>query len=409
MRPRISAFFLAIALAWSGSALAEAPYDAFQQVFTLSYLSNAVSDKKGTVPELQMLFRQRAESFFKKGVVVPLIGEWSIAWGPVVFEFCSDENKLVYKPFCEKAKAWTERATNAVFVAKKTVAGGEIYVVGIAATNPISRFDWAIEDAFVGVSEAWPYGKVPKETSPRISAGTDIGIKILMSRTDPNTKQSLENFLKSKAGKKNELYFAGHSLAGALSPALALAYFNDGAKLKKSDWKSVRVYPSAGATPGNAAFAGLFEKAFPTDPANHSTYKTWNADIWNALDVVPHAWKTGPLIGQEVGTLSAVPSLYGSKLTTAGQAAVDAAVVTARIISGLAGVTSWGMAYDKIPNQSLPGTQSATVTSFDEFVSQMRYQHVDAYPKLIGIETAYQIMSDQTKCDPEPAPAGCPK
>ncbi|MEN9864973.1 MAG: hypothetical protein RL748_563 [Pseudomonadota bacterium] len=67
-----------------------------------------------------------------------------------------------------------------------------------------------------------------------------------------NTCQTPQQFLNSKVNANDTLIFTGHSLAGALSPTMAMFLYSDPAN---SGWKSIHVQPSAGATPGNAAFA----------------------------------------------------------------------------------------------------------------------------------------------------------
>ena len=205
-------------------------------------------------------------------------------------------------------------ASNSMFVVNK----GNIYVVGVTATNPISAFDWKKEDAAVSETVAWTYGNKIAGTSPAISAGTFLGLTNLLALKSSPEKRDLQDFLKSVASPNNELYFTGHSLAGTLSPTLALALFNDGAALNRSDWKSVRVYPSGGATPGNQDFSSLYGTIFPKTPAiatpgTVAPYEMWNAEIWNSLDVVPHVWAVQK-IAPTAATIADISGIYGDKL-----------------------------------------------------------------------------------------------
>ena len=408
MRLPITPFLLAALVAGSAPAHAEPSYDINQQVFTLSYLSNAAAGLKGDASQLEQRFTTRATQFLADDRIRGMIGDWSIAWGPVVFEFCDDPARLVEKAFCAAIDKATERATNAAFIARRKGAGGDTYVLGIAATNFISGFDWLVEDAGVRRTKKWTFGQVPKGLKPRISFGTATGIKILMSLKDPATGQTIEQFLDQAASKNNALYIAGHSLAGALSPTLALAYFNEDAALDKSEWKSVEVYPSAGATPGNGDFSKLFSKIFPVTQSGSQPYSLWNADIWNSLDVVPHAWNEGgPILFHKPGTLAEVPVLYGDDLDLLGKATVLNLVEGARLLA-------LGNHYTSIPPREpqpvagrLTGTLTDKVVTFKDFLGQMVYQHVDAYAKLIGIQSAYDILRKIQKCDVAQPPPDC--
>ncbi|MEO1377183.1 MAG: hypothetical protein AAFW70_23420 [Cyanobacteria bacterium J06635_10] len=157
------------------------------------------------------------------------------------------------------------------------------YVVAMAGTNPVSVYDWFIEDFDVSVSNQkdWTYNpKAVDEYSAKISAGTDKSLTTLLSMKDPTSNQDLKTFLEGEIGQNPsnvELIFTGHSLGGALSPALALA-IND---LEDGKWSDIiSVYPSAGPTSGNQGFSEYYDKTL----GNQTTR------IWNKIDVVPYAW-----------------------------------------------------------------------------------------------------------------------
>src|SRR5262249_8332005 len=148
-------------------------------------------------------------------------------------------------------------AAIAMFLAVKWVGENPVRVVSSAATNPNSSYDWLQEDFDVGnvvrCTEPFPslahYGAA-SGINPYLSDGTARGIN--NRRPLQSGGATLLQFLSSVENTSDTLIFAGHSLAGALSPTLALALFNpEGGKLSLSKWANVRVYPSAGATPGN--------------------------------------------------------------------------------------------------------------------------------------------------------------
>lgn len=210
-------------------------------------------------------------------------GDWGVVWGPCLY--------------CVEGTTKPTTASNSMYVAYSPSL--DTYVVGVAATNAISAFDWIFEDAFVDphFAAAWP-PKLPflatrranpyPQTTPAISAATALGISNLLTQpemVDP-FGGDLPTFLKSKVNAKSTLIFGGHSLAGALAPTLALYLYPQPAT---AGWKDILVLPTAGATPGNQGFSQAFAEAFPQkmDP---TTKLFWNADHANHHDIVPHAW-----------------------------------------------------------------------------------------------------------------------
>lgn len=240
-------------------------YTLQQQVFTLSFLSNAADGKTGSIATLQANAATTINGKLSNPTVVAQLGSsWQIVWGPIVVQ--------------EPA---SDVADNAMVVYRGTSAGGPVYVVGIAATNSGSQFDQDEEDRNVGST-------VPFDgTGARIAAGTSAGVQDLKAMTDP-AGGSLQSFLESQAATNATIIFAGHSLGGALSPTLALdLVVNDG--FAPAKWKDVFVYPSAGPTSGNQRFRDLFANTFVPQPAAEA-WNSWNMDVVNSLDIVPRAW-----------------------------------------------------------------------------------------------------------------------
>ncbi|MEI9987796.1 MAG: hypothetical protein WDN69_34535 [Aliidongia sp.] len=201
-------------------------------------------------------------------------------------------------------------------------ANGSLTVVAIAGTNALSIYDWLVEDADVTLKQpvAWPGAP----SGAWISEGTQIGLDKLNAMSSGT--QSLAAYLAAAAGtgKNRTLIFTGHSLAGALSPTLALYLFTQGG-LSLPAWQAVNVYPTAGYSPGNQAFSQFFTSLFePT--GNTGTYQVWNRDVWNALDVVPRAW--------DYTTLTGLPTLYGNNLNSDAYLDVLGAQILGQVLSG---------------------------------------------------------------------------
>jgi hypothetical protein len=346
-------------------------FDLWQQAYTLSQQSGSVSAQQGNPDALASALAGLLNEFYARAETK--IGTWSTVWGPAVFE--SEPGPTSY-------------ADNVMYVAAN--ADNSVYLVGIAGTSPNSKYDINQEDLAVQDTVAWnaafpglqPYEQ-PSGLSPYLSAGTALGVNNLLGMVDTlGTKQTLLAFLQSLPSSttgKATLIFAGHSLAGALSPSLALAFFNpNGGTLKVSAWADVYLYPTAGPTPGNADFGAYLSAVFPpTAPAPGSPgYQVWNRNVMNTIDVVPHAW--------EISMLNMITTLYPTSWTTT-PAKLTLAVGYAKRLSGMGGKTAAGP-YVQYESQPLPGIfQGNPVANFGEFEAQALYQHTKAYDALLGV------------------------
>jgi hypothetical protein len=402
--------------------------DAYQQAFSLSMLSNRMSSHSGTASGLQQQLMYELSAYLSgvpQGQVpdkdwvypspmseaVALMGDWSLVWGPAVWQDTTASG------------AASNAADNAMFVAhcdRVAFPGGPAlpaYVVAIAATNPVSSFDWLTEDfdvsAVVKFDTFVPGNPVPASGislgTAYISMGTAIGVGNLLTQMPspagaPAAGQSLQQFLEDIPKSEGAaIIFAGHSLAGALSPTLAYTLSRQG---QLRQFAKALVYPTAGATPGNDSFGLEFAVAFPPLPkgwtAQAGDYQKWNTLLWNQFDVIPHAWA--------LTVLAKIPTLYGPPPLTDVLALVGAAEVNS-IASKIL--------YTRLPNNcSLPGVlQSSAVidgtvtpisvppTGIEDFVRQIAVQHVSMYlgiaPSMPGAPPVPGLILNQ----PLPQPA----
>jgi hypothetical protein len=349
-----------------------ATFDLWQQAYTLAQQSGSVSAQQGTPDALASTLNDLLNEFYARAATVSAIGTWSTVWGPVVFE---------------SEPGLTSYADNVMYVAAN--ADKSVYLVGIAGTNPNSKYDIDQEDLAVKTTVAWNaafpslQNSQPSGLSPYLSAGTALGVNNLLGMVDTlqGTNQALLAFLQSLPSSttgKATLIFAGHSLAGALSPSLALAFFNpNGGKLSLSSWADVYVYPTAGPTPGNADFGSYLAAVFPPTAPGSKVYQVWNSNVMNTIDVVPHAW--------EISMLDMITTLYPTSWkTTPYQLTV--AVGYAKNLSQTGGKTPAGP-YMQFESQPLPGTYQGTtpVATFDQFKQQALYQHTTAYDVLLDV------------------------
>lgn len=353
-----------------------ATFDLWQQAYTLAAMTAAEDAQQGTPAALALALNNTLKTFFSEPNTVTCIGQWATVWGPVVYE--SNPSSTSY-------------ADNTMYVAVNS--DQTVYVVGIAGTNPESTYDWGQEDLDVDKTLSWttafpslqPYS-LPSSPSvnPYISAGTALGVNNLLGMVDAlqNTNQNLVTFLQALPASQTQkatLIICGHSLAGALVPTLALAFFNPaGGKLSLSSWSAVYVYPTAGPTPGNADCGTFFSYVFgPIGSTNPLPYQVWNMNVWNSLDVVPHAWNIAML--EEITTL--YPASWIMVPLT-----LDAGIDYAKYLSKTGADTGAGP-YEQCANQSLQGTfnNNIPVSDLDSFAEQAVYQHTTAYDDLLNV------------------------
>jgi len=373
-----------------------------QQAFSLSLWSNKAAGQSDSTPSQLALY---LETEVNDTIVqyTANVGNWSIVWGPAVYVNGSDSNNLKNPNIVPAGKGLGSGiADNAIYVAYN---GTDTYVVAIAATNPYSIYDWGQEDfqtnSAVAFTPVGP-GPDPSLTGAHISAGTALGVNILLNlmpqagQAQPNV--TLQDFLGTVAETSKTLIFAGHSLGGALSPTIATSLYPSAAT-QTAAWAQVLVVPTAGATPGDETFATGFNTVFgpvtdTTAPAG--TPNQFNTDLWNQYDVVPHAWDNlqGTSFPQYVAppyqvTFRSVACIFG-ELQFPTSNTIPWLVNYAKNHAAQAGVT-----YTPLRNQSLPGTApAATISSVEQFLGILAQQHVTAYYDLMGV-SAIQ--------DPKPA------
>ena len=147
-----------------------------------------------------------------------------------------------------------------------------IYVVSIAGTNGVSRYDWS-EDFKVATQVGWKTKDDPKQ----IALGTWNGwfdISDMKNEHQEPLFKYLENHVGSSPDN-HEIIVTGHSLGGTLAPVYALSL-----KERNPNW-NISFYAFAGATPGNQAFADYTSQIL----GENQMYS-----FWNQMDIVPHAW-----------------------------------------------------------------------------------------------------------------------
>lgn len=272
----------------------DSTYNRLQQVFCLNWLSNCAGGKTGSDASLTAFAAKCVGEVLSDPTVIGLIGPWQVVWGP----------QVVTAP----ALPFKDVAANTMFVARQTGEdGATTYVVAVAGTNPDSLYGWFGEDFDVKNTLPWTQALAGTFTGAAvnsdttlalISAGTANGLASLFGMTDPdNAGQNFVQFLHDQIASAPpgpiEVIVSGHSLGGALSASVALWLADNQGQSSDSSlpWDPnyraiVSAVPSAGAPPGNAVFAAHYDAVLGTRTNR----------LWNALDVIPHAWETDLLI-----------------------------------------------------------------------------------------------------------------
>jgi hypothetical protein len=214
-------------------------------------------------------------------------GKWTIAWGPAMYR-----------------DGLKQTLANGMFVVHS--AARDMYVVAVSPTNFASDYAVLLEDFDNEPTHMVDFPVDPNRPidgqhrnidrgRPQLTGGTARGVHVLCNLRGPESKLTLPEFLaRAVKSSATRLVFAGHSLGGALSPALAQQL--DGG-LIASGWGRDRIptLPTAGATPGNLKFFdgwnarfGVREPGTPLHAGNE--IRLFNKLYRNKYDFVPHAF-----------------------------------------------------------------------------------------------------------------------
>jgi hypothetical protein len=278
-----------------------------------------------------------------------------------------------------------------MYVAKYNGSGSPAqYAVAVRGTNGKVLLDWLIDDLDVVTMMPWPLGSSGSSVKGLISESTSIGLTILLSMQDPTSGLSLFGFLANEMSNsaitQAGICFTGHSLGASLGSSLALYARDNQSTWDPSSKATVTTINFAGPTAGDADFATYFDDAFAyqgssklpywTPPAGLSSY----ADcIRNSLDIAPRFW--------DVSSLSGVASIYDLHL-------VFPPLGTSEIIKDVIVPAVTQQAYTPVQDSQAEWDGTfVTQSPKNSYAAQVEYQHVDAYPTLLGVPELLSIFS----------------
>ena len=318
------------------------------------------------------------------------LGPWTIAWGPIVLVVGN-------------------QADNSMYVARSEDDPSR-YVVAIAGTNPISLFDWLVNDLYVKQMISWKKvmgetkGSTEASETASIAEGTKIGLVNLLgakpSGDHPQAGNTLVTFLLGLQ-KPIKLITTGHSKGGALSPTLALWLKDNQSTWDPNGQSQISSMPTAGPTAGNSAFAAYSDKTLPTVTR-----------FANSLDIVPHAWNQDQL--------EKIRQLYDPPIPTKNDPMVKQFVDCAKKAAAQGGGDYtqlqsnplWRIEGKINTDIIIPGPPPTT--TFANFSAQALCQHTGAYDDYfsipgVDIRPPYMQTDNQfcTKYTPILFPAPC--
>jgi len=344
-----------------------------KQISALSFIAYAGDKLKGKDSAVNEILQGCVSDELSRQPV--LNGRYSLAWGPSVYRF-----KLA------------ELDDNMMFVANDSKEPGHI-VISLRGTNPTAILDWLVEDFYVTKTEAWNYSN-PHNSSIRISKATSIGLTALQSLKGrvnvlPPSEVTLKEYLTRRSVNDglHKITVTGHSLAGALAPALALWLKDtESSWSKASSGIEIHVLPIAGATPGNAEFAAYYDTRLGA-----------NTDrLHNPFDVVPQAWYLPTM--HEIDNLY-VKDGYKIKPSLPERLAFELGVELAK-----------NKDYRQI-NQSQPALPGVINPSEKSFAAQAGWQHHCGYYNALGMtRDIYQVNSycvTRDYCEDNPTDSKC--
>ncbi len=329
-------------------------YNIEQQMLTLSYIAYCGYALTGSDQHNARKIAPAIEQHLATEAATT--GKWRLVWGPAVTGFwysIFDDNMSYIVQHIDKPNC---------------------FAVVFRGTNPVALSNWLVEDFAVIRTSPWRIGAKRAPNNARISHGTRVGMQKVQSLTAPTgvpgAGTTMLQFLRIQSETQTdplEVYVTGHSLGGTLSATYGLFLKQTSGRTdipKAQQWDpeglaAISVVAYAGATAGNKAFAEYSDSLLTAQ-----NFKR----LANSKDVVPHAWNRD--------SMKQVPDLY-EPVASCGLI-MDLLLTRSRIASFFHNYTQ--------PQAEQPYLIGTLEPACKEFLQQAIYQHVVAYPTLMGLE-----------------------
>ena len=319
-------------------------------------------------------------------------GGWKVVWGPALVT--SDSIKD-YKVFKSQA--------NLTFVAQSASDPGS-YVVATRGTVGTNLWEADNEDVKVDFLE-WPMAAVTAPL-PYVSTATANALGRVLKALPPlvtpagysslpGAGQSLTAFLTTlTAGKAKgsvNISFTGHSLGGAISPALALWFTQaQGSAVITTAPATIGVDPPtgwdvnsaaviscvsfAGATPGDKTFTKYFDTTV-------GSYER----VYNSNDVVPRGFADLENVQRIYSSTTSHARMPAGMVKLLDAVIVNVAATSVKKSTIYTPLTTYNLTSDKKFTFPLGQYAAAPFGAYTSYTRQLGYQHSDAYMTRFGL------------------------
>ena len=338
---------------------------------------------------------------------------WKVVWGPALF-ISPDTRK--YDASGKVVSGYAPEQANLTFVAQSLDAPSS-YIVATRGTVGPNTWEWLNEDLAVDF-KSWPtttkYTALTKVADiPHVSTATAFALQTVLNATPPASNpsvhpdlpgvgQTLTQYLSILAGQNKpiSISFTGHSLGGAIAPALALWFTQaQGSatillpstlipKTSTTDYiaapngwdvnsnVAISCVSFAGATPGDTTFSAYFSSKLGRNYTR----------IYNTNDIVPRGFNR---LTSARGIYAPLFLNTSTNKTLATLLSVKIADVNIAQSIGVkyAALTQFNLDTDvpfTFPLGPPPGT-AYPFAQYTSYTTQFVYQHNNAYAKQFGL------------------------
>lgn len=279
-----------------------------------------------------------------------------IVWGPASF-------RVYWQPSAPALVAFVTQSD-----------ASDTYSVIVRGGGPMSLWDHNLESLACLEQEPWIWALRSGNLAPAICGGISQQLSVVRELTPeeqlPGAGRTLAEFFAARidelgGDRKLPIHVVGHGVGGTLATVVALWLLDTQGSLSARDlaWDpqhraKLHCTAFAGPSPGNSDFATYIDDRLGA-----------RLDlVHNSLDHAPALWDTQ--------TLTGLADLYRPH--------VEESVVLRVVIDALSDeLERSGVEYEQPPARVLDGRLNTRLPK--TFIAQAEYQHLHAYPELLGV------------------------